>query len=1081
MKFGFKQKIIALLVAILTLMAALNAMLSSWLSNQQGERAAYSDLDRNLITWDKDLQGQVDQTHNRALAVLGDAAVMQQVADVVAFNVEINDPVRRRVSAEMAKSLGYVKSVSLNQLDLAMRTGGFSSIAVYAGDELSHFVSEAGAGMRVPGAPAGPVWLTTTATGDSGLPVGTWPAWNVGGAPPTIARKCPDLKRTTVSFAFLPQGDLAIDVSVPIVGDIDRPPTALGLTAPYFRFVSQIGIAGRGRTSDHAVKLATMVFRKTIRAADLRDLADKTGKIPYIISLDGMRRVAPVGVSLLSGGLLKAASNIGGSPTIVHQMLWQRDGSAYADAKLWLYSGSPRFLLVLTSSRAHTLSNIREAVWAIVIVSAAITVLSIGLAVFWIGRFVDPIIALTHAVKRIKLRADPIEGASQAIAAADLRPIEVRAPDEIGDLAAAFNLMIAELGQSLETLEQRVQDRTAELRQQTRYLQTLLDQLPLRVWLKDIGGRYLAVNQATAAVAGLSPDAMIGRSFEQFWTPEEVAAFRAADDATIATRQRKITEREDRTGVGDERSWTEILTAPVLDEDGSVLGIVGVGRDISAQKALDAAREAALDQAVRLARARSDFLAQMSHELRTPLNAILGYTQLLQDGERLTERQARGLATIRSSGTHLLTLIDEILDLARSDAAKLELHPEDIKLPAFLRVVTDIIRIKAEEKSLLFVCELTADLPTTVQVDGKRLRQVLLNLLGNAVKFTDGGRVVLRVMALPANGNGQSSSRDGALTTGLRFEVEDTGIGMSADQVARIFHPFTQVAEVIQRREGGAGLGLAISRELIRLMGGDVQVQSELGKGSLFWFELDLPVAAREMDVVAAPRNVIGYEGQRKKILVVDDVAPNRAMLIDVLTPLGFQVVGAADGREGLEAAERERPDLIVMDVMMPVMDGVEAMGRIRQTPTLARTPIIAVSASATKEQEIRSFAAGANAFLSKPIDRDIMTRMVGDWLGLTWIYEGEPSEQVAIIPASADALVIPPEAEMEVLHNLAMAGNMRNICVRANYLEGLDPIYKPFAERLRNLAEGYHTKAITTLVERYIAAGGDAAKKGAN
>ena len=465
--------------------------------------------------------------------------------------------------------------------------------------------------------------------------------------------------------------------------------------------------------------------------------------------------------------------------------------------------------------------------------------------------------------------------------------------------------------------------------------------------------------------------------------------------------------------------------------------------------------------------AKSTFLASMSHELRTPLNAILGYTQILRrDTRQLTKRQATGLMTIQESGQHLLNLINDILDLARVEAGKLELYPTNTNLSLFLRLVADIIRVKAEEKSLLFAYQVSPDLPAFVEVDEKRLRQVLLNLLGNAVKFTDRGKVVLRVKNLTPPRAG--TDNDTETRARLRFEVEDSGIGMNDDQVSRLFQPFEQVAEV-RRREGGAGLGLSISQQLIRLMGSNIQVKSQLGRGSLLWFELNVPVAMIAGDVLPPQRIIVGYQGPRKKVLIVDDVPQNRAMLADALQVLGFEVSDAENGQECLDLLDSTKPDLIVMDVMMPVLGGRETTRRIRKLPEFDRIPIIMVTASATRQDELKSYAAGASAFLPKPIDQDNLLKIIGEQLSLEWIHEDlSPQQQAGEQDEGTVDFIVPPKDEIEKLYQLAQMGNMRNIGKQADYLKSLDPRYAAFAARLRDLAESYQSKAIVALIERY-------------
>lgn len=607
---------------------------------------------------------------------------------------------------------------------------------------------------------------------------------------------------------------------------------------------------------------------------------------------------------------------------------------------------------------------------------------------------------------------------------------------------------------SLNTsLEQRVQARTAELRQQTRYLRTLLDMLPWLAWLKDTGSRYLAVNQATADTCGLQAEEMVGKSDLEIWPRELADFYRADDSAVMASRQRTTVEERLADTRGDR--WIETYKAPVLDEDGTVLGTVGVARDISERKAAEAAQDAALAEAERLAQVRSDFLAQMSHELRTPLNGILGYAHILRRDGDLTERQAVGVNVIQQSGEHLLTLINDILDFAKIEAGRLELNVGEIDLDKFLRVITSIVRIKAEQKGLNFAVETSADLPVAIQGDNQRLRQVLLNLLDNAIKFTDHGSVTLRVKPISP--------------TCLRFEVQDTGIGIDTAHFESIFRPFEQTGE-IQRRASGTGLGLAISNQLVHLMGGGIRLESQLGHGSTFSFDLAFSPARVRLGTEERHWTIVGYEGVRKKILVVDDIVENRSVAVDMLRRLGFDMLEAADGQEGLDIALSQRPDLILMDIVMPRTDGLEAIRRLRQLPDLKRVPIIAISASASSSDEGRSLQEGANAFLPKPIDWDHLLLKMAEFLKLAWTHE---PPQHASERGHVEALDIPPAQEMETLHRLAQHGNMRDITEWADRIAQLDgQRYRSFASKLRRLAEGYQSKAILGLVEQHLRGG---------
>jgi signal transduction histidine kinase/FixJ family two-component response regulator len=454
-------------------------------------------------------------------------------------------------------------------------------------------------------------------------------------------------------------------------------------------------------------------------------------------------------------------------------------------------------------------------------------------------------------------------------------------------------------------------------------------------------------------------------------------------------------------------------------------------------------------------RAKSGFLANMSHELRTPLNAILGYSQILRGNAGLDPRHAAGLATIQRSGEHLLLLINDMLDLARIEAGKVELFLDDMDLRSLMRTVTDIASVEVQRKELRLDHELVGELPAALQADEKRLRQVLVNLLNNAVKFTQRGRVSLRVTVLDSDDR----------RAHLRFEVEDTGIGIDPEQLARLFRPFEQAADV-QRRFGGAGLGLAISAQLVGLMGSEIQVDSRVGEGSRFWFDLELPLAGqRHASDVAAIADIAGYDGPRRKLLIVDDVEANRAPLVHFLGRLGFDTLEAENGELALRSVQDHLPDLVLMDRVMPVMDGAEAIRRLRGMPAFRDLPIIVVSANASAADQQDSLAVGANAFLPKPIDFGRLLPDIERLLQLTWQRSGA-TEEPAIDPvAAARPLVAPPAQALDALLRLARTGNMRSIRAQADLLAASDEAYRPLAERLRRLAEDFESTAIVELL----------------
>ena len=611
---------------------------------------------------------------------------------------------------------------------------------------------------------------------------------------------------------------------------------------------------------------------------------------------------------------------------------------------------------------------------------------------------------------------------------------------------AAISLENARLYTDVQ--QENVERKRAEeaLREREARIRQLVESNIIGIFFFDLHGGISDANDALLHMLGYSRDDLLSGTLQ--WTVLTPATYRALDEQKAAEVRAtgKCTPYE-KEYIRKDGSLVPVLVGAALLEGSQEHGVAFV-LDLTAHRQAEAER-AARKSAEAANTAKSAFLANMSHELRTPLNGILGYAQILQHDQTLDERQLAGVNVIRQSGEHLLTLINDILDLAKIEAGKMELYLADFQLATFARTIVEIIGVKAAQKDLEFICDLAPDLPRWIRADEKRLRQVLLNLLSNAVKFTDHGHVALRVRAV-------SPSR-------LRFDVQDTGVGIDANQLDTIFQPFEQVGEE-QRRLGGTGLGLAISRQYVRLMGGDIQVESRPGQGSTFWFELEAPVVA--IDTAAAPARIVtGYAGPRKKVLVVDDVAENRTVVTDLLTPLGFEVVAAVNGREGLEMAQRLRPHLILTDIAMPEMDGLEATRRLRQLAAFKDVSIIALSASVSVSDSEKCLAAGMNAFLPKPINVDRLLSQIGTVLQLEWIY-GQKAELSSELDAS-EAFVVPPLEEMEVLYRLARRGNMQDILAQASYLAELDQRYGPFARKLRLLAKSYQSKAILSLVER--------------
>ncbi|MEQ9549969.1 MAG: ATP-binding protein [Coleofasciculus sp. G3-WIS-01] len=493
---------------------------------------------------------------------------------------------------------------------------------------------------------------------------------------------------------------------------------------------------------------------------------------------------------------------------------------------------------------------------------------------------------------------------------------------------------------------------------------------------------------------------------------------------------------------------------------------VGIAEDITDRKQIELALTEAKDAAETANRAKSTFLANMSHELRTPLNAIMGFTQLMQRSSTFPADYQENLQIIYRSSEHLLTLINQVLDLSKIEAGRITLNQTVFDLYALLHDVETLFQIKARDKGLQLLFDYSDQVPQYVQTDAGKLRQVLINLLSNAFKFTQEGGISVRVARGIDVGETPTANQPDEIT--LQFEIEDTGAGMAAAELETIFDAFIQSQTGKQHQEG-TGLGLSISREFARLMGGDMTVASQVEQGTVFRFEIRVKLAdASQVPSQHPQQRIIALEPNQPcdRILIVDDRVDNRQLLIQLLNPLGFLLKEATNGKDAIAIWQNWQPHLIFMDMRMPIMDGYEATQRIKATTQGQATVIIAVTASTLDSEKAVILSMGCDGFIRKPFrDREIFDA-IHHHLGVNYIYEqttaSTPPSPTPAYSLTPDSLAVLPAEWLQAFHQATMLGD---IDLMLSLIEQIRTPHQSLANALAELTNRFELEKLLTLI----------------
>ncbi len=567
---------------------------------------------------------------------------------------------------------------------------------------------------------------------------------------------------------------------------------------------------------------------------------------------------------------------------------------------------------------------------------------------------------------------------------------------------------------------------------------TLIGTMPDHIYAKDLQSRFLLANDSVARFMGIKPEDLLGHSDFDFYHVEEANSFYQDEQLVIRTGEPQVGHAEWTTSCSGEKMWVLTTKVPLRDKDGTIVGIVGIGRDITAQKQAEKEAEQARRIAEAANHAKGEFLANMSHEIRTPLNGVIGMTELALE-TNLNPEQREYLETVKYSAGTLLHVINDILDFSKIEAGKIDLELVDFDLRECVETTLRTLALQAEEKKLELLCDVAHDVPQIVRGDPGRLRQILSNLVSNATKFTSEGEIGVRVYLEPTVPNA-AADPEVANQLLLHFTVSDTGIGIAPEKIEMIFDPFTQADTSTTRQYGGTGLGLTITSRLVQIMGGKIWVESKRGHGSRFHFTTRVRYGSKSLihPLPIAPPEIL----QKTKTLIVDDNETNRKILEGVLTRWNMRASSVASGQEAwaeLLAAHRtgDGYTLVLTDMHMPRMDGFTLAENIRKSPELNSINIVMLTSAAYPGENSRLQSLHLSGYLLKPVRqselRSVITRTL---LAHTYVPAAAPAADHSSAlhsPQSRDRSqelsnqTVSEPAETDILHVLLAEDNPVN------------------------------------------------------